>query len=285
MPDADPPASGPRASSAPPASGVQPADAPRIPASAVRAHLARADVRAAITLRVKAKIKPRHVEDVVSHCMVELLAAHPPRSEVVLPAWTFRIVTRVIARATRRSILDAFREPTVDDFDGLADVTPLTEEPPDEVPLTKWLEEAVDSDTDRETLALLREKGGGDDDDAPSKTYAEVAAAHDMTEAALKKRVARFLTKYQERRQRYLRDIDRRDRMIAWLVVLLLGAVLAAVAFWGMSRHAGPPAISPEPAVSSVPSVPTAPSDDRKNVANPPLPTGPDDAGNPRLKP
>lgn len=141
------------------------------------------------------------------------------------------------------------------------------------MPITRSLEEAVgDSETDRETLALLREKGGGDD--AIPKTHAEVAEAHGMSEAALRKRVMRFLAKYQERRQRYLRERerDRKERRVLGLLALGFTAVLAVMAVWGLRRpHSAPLPIEREPSTSiAPPTTPLSPPDNRKNLANPP---------------
>ena len=253
----DPPATPPTEAPDPPAERVSPEE--------LRAYLAGVDVHLRIQKIVGSLGVPRQdVDDVAGSAVARILSAR------TLPG-TMEQVPAFIGTATEFAVKDYWRhkyesgeanEVLMSDPNLAREQEPAhdREEEEQQVKVSAWLELAVRGETDRETLALLKDKAQS------GRTYAEQATLAGMTEAALKKRVARFVAKY-----------ERRKRNLAVMLVLFFFAAAVAVVLWwwlqgGDRRH--PPA---EPAVPDVaPTVTAAP----RHTA--PIPANTDIAAPPR---
>ncbi len=105
--------------------------------------------------------------------------------------------------------------------------------------------QVAESPRDAETLEILKEKARS------RKTYAELAGALGLTEAALKKRVARFAESYGERRER-----ANRERGLLLLLLLATGSVMV---IYALMKWVWPPPFPPPPPVPGEPRPPTHP--------------------------
>jgi DNA-directed RNA polymerase specialized sigma24 family protein len=239
---------------APEPSSPQPAGAPSLSDLALRKYLSRPDVLVRIQARVSAKVRKADAMDVAGAAHVAILSARTrPSSEAALPAWIDTIVAREIADHTRTRKRRGRYEGDVEDIDAFADDRSI--DPPVDVSITPWLEGQVEKNaTDVETLGILKEKA------RTGATYEQIAAAHGMTEAALKKRVARFHGKYAEARR------AERRRMVLWvLLVIAAGVALYALLRPLLSRSEG--TIGPDVWPSAVPAPPAS---SVRDIAAPP---------------
>lgn len=246
---------------------AEPAPAAMVSTQAVRAHLARPEVLERIATVVRAKVPARHAEDVVGDVHVAILsAATRPQNEAALGAWCETIAARVIAHKTRK---DRRRAPYLGFVEDVDDAP--AEEPEVEgldVQLTPWLEKRAAGEAyDAETLALLKEKA------RENLTYEDLGERHGVSEAALKKHVARFVAKYSVRRSRE----RERDRLV--MAVLLgfgLALAVAVLAYVLMQRarvSPSAPVVTPERASASASASaapPPAPAPSDSDIAAPP---------------
>jgi DNA-directed RNA polymerase specialized sigma24 family protein len=208
------------------------------------------------------KVRKRDVEDVAGAVHVAVLSANVrPSSAEALPFWVQTITARVVADHTRRGKRRGKYAGEMPDLDATVvddSVFDLGAREPADVNVTPWLERQVaDSPRDAETLEILKEKAQN------RKTYAELAEALGLSEATLKKRVARFADKYAEQRR-----LANRERGL----LLLLLAIGGAVAVYVLMKWVVTPdfeRVDPDRAVPTNSSRNTAPPPEEQGVSSP----------------
>lgn len=159
---------------------------------------------------------------------------------------------------------DEAGQPVEDPGDAVVDIDPSVD--PEDVDLRaegmlfrRWMKSAVADDAhDRQTYAAMEAWADADED--AGATYATVAAAHGMTDAAFKKRVQRLREKYAPRYERW------RNRTI---VLLLLGGVALVLLVWALLHRRAPPPVPVGPVTSASTRPPLFELDDGKNVSHP----------------
>jgi DNA-directed RNA polymerase specialized sigma24 family protein len=239
---------------------------------------------------VGAKVKPQDVEDFVSQAVAEALAAKVLPCSGRVQAWFDSICRRVVAghyrkRARRkkyegampeaRPIRDEAGEPVDDPGDAVVDLDPSYRPDEDDfraegLLFDRWMRDAVaDDPQDRETYAIMEE--WADADEEHTKTYAQLAKEHGLTEVKLYKRIQRLKEKYLARYKRWRNG---------FFALLLFGASIVALVAWLVYRAVSPrppmhEPIAPEPvpSASASPSAtpaPLPPLEERKNIADPP---------------
>jgi DNA-directed RNA polymerase specialized sigma24 family protein len=234
----------------------------------LRAFLAHPDaqkrIRAIVAARLRAGAPEALRDDIVQQTNVTVLTTRSrPRSLDTAQGWLAAIATRAVARQLRADGARARWLDTnvaIDDEDGPAAAVP-SDGRGDGWLLSRWLAHAVaGSPRDQETLELLCYQADS------GKTHADVAAEHATTEDALRRRVARFKSKYLPRYRR---------RRTAILVAIYAGAFTLALLGW-LFYHPGPeaakrPKSSPPvpsaiapPAATPSPIAPADPDIDRK---------------------
>jgi DNA-directed RNA polymerase specialized sigma24 family protein len=224
----------------------------------LRAFLAHPDVqkriRGIVAARVRADAPEALRDDLAQQANLDVLTSKSrPRSMDTASGWLAMVTTHSIARHMRAEGSRArWLETGVDfhDDEGPPGTAVAASSGRDDWLLSRWLAHAVAGDPrDQETFELIAYKA------ASSKSYEQVALEHATNESALRKRIARFQSKY---RPRY------RRRRVNIALALVTGALTLALLGWLFWR--------PTPEVAKPPPrTPLPPS----TVAPPPGPPAP----------
>jgi DNA-directed RNA polymerase specialized sigma24 family protein len=209
---------------------------------------------------VRGLVPAQEVEDLAADAIVRACRARPPRVGAVLPAWLATIARRVAVRwlekRARRAKYEGplpVRQAREDDYTGqpVEDHVRLEGSVFDygaageaEALLDPYLESIV-APHDRVILEVLRRRARG------GKTYADLAAEHNLSVDQLDRRIRRFKTKYAPRVRR------RRSLMLLLKVggAVVAFAVAAAVLLYLLLHRGGPGnAAQPDPATQPLPS-------------------------------
>ena len=262
--DRSPPGGGPPGS--PPGSGSS-GGVPPVTRASIAARLARPEVMARLAKIVRRKTPEHRVTDAISALHVAILEAEEfPDEEAGIDPWMDRIASNRSVDEVRAGTRERSRDGGVEDLDELPTAAAAAEP----VELIPWLKGRLrHGSTDAETVEILEDKA------RRKHTYAQCAEAHGMTEAALKKRVARLVAKHEDAWKRHKREEEERTALlwlvVKWAIVLLVAAAVGLLA-WRLWPRLIP--IGPDPVRSAVPVNSAGPPvKDEKDIANPPDPS------------
>jgi hypothetical protein len=225
------------------------------------------------------RVPAQDVGDFVGQAVQDALrSTQLPRADR-MQAWFDACCRKAVARHYRRrerrkkyegampvapAVRDEAGEPVEDPGDAVVDIDPSVD--PQDADLRaegtlfrRWMKGAVADDAqDRQTYAAMEAWADADED--AGVTYATVAAAHGMTDAAFKKRVQRLREKYAPRYERW------RNRTI---LLLILGGITLVLAIWALLHRRAPPPAPFNAVTSASTTRPPPVVDDDKNVSHP----------------